>query len=140
MRFLGKTRKINANATTTVDSLWDDRKKDKGNSNDPATGLLDGEVDGCGLDSGAAGGGHGDGVRAGGEGAGAGGVRVDSATAAAAETCQGRERQEQGEDAPAPGAAGKRPAGKKEDEKSSQDDAYAWDTETRSGTAVSSRD
>ncbi len=49
---------------------------------------MDDESDGRGLDGGAAGGRNGDCVGAGREGAGAGGVRVDSATAAAAEDAQ----------------------------------------------------
>jgi hypothetical protein len=58
--------------------------------------LLNGEVDGGGLDDGAAGGGYVDRVGAGGEAAWAETVGVDSAAAAAAEHTEGGEREEKG--------------------------------------------
>ena len=66
--------------------------------------LLDGEVDGRGLDDGASGGGHVDGVGAGGEAARTGAVGFDSATATAAQQTEGGQCEEQSEDAPAAGA------------------------------------
>jgi hypothetical protein len=69
--------------------------------------LLDGEVDGRGLDDRASGGSYVNGVGAGGEAVRIETVGVDSAAPAATEQAKGGESKEQGEDAPAAGAARK---------------------------------
>jgi len=89
------------------------------------TELLDGEIDGCGLDGRAASGGYGDGVGAGGEGAGGWSVGVYSAAAATVENAEGGEREEQGQDVPAAPAARQ-----KEDQEAGQADGNSWSDAT----------